>query len=123
MKAGGTAASPKAQVTIAGGALSANITVGVTHADDAGSKKIVESDIRAAAADPAFDVVSSIYSFTPHNQEFASAVTIQFELDSVPGSGLQIDSRPFFEHYPVDAEYDPATGIFTCQLCIPVKPL
>lgn len=47
----------------------------------------------------------------------------EFLRDWLPGSGLQIDSRPFFEHYPVDAEYDPATGIFTCQLCIPVKPL
>lgn len=47
----------------------------------------------------------------------------EFLRDWLPGSGLQMDSRPFFEHYPVDAEHDPATGIFTCQLCIPVKPL
>lgn len=47
----------------------------------------------------------------------------EFLRDWLPGSGLQIDSRPLFEHYPVDAEYDPGTGIFTCQLCIPVKPL
>lgn len=47
----------------------------------------------------------------------------EFLRDWLPGSGLQMDSRPFFEHYPVDAEHDPVTGIFTCQLCIPVKPL
>lgn len=47
----------------------------------------------------------------------------EFLRDWLPGSGLQIDSRPFFEHYPVDAENDPVTGIFSCQLCIPVKPL
>lgn len=47
----------------------------------------------------------------------------EFLRDWLPGSGLQIDSRPCFEHYPVDAEYDPGTGIFSCQLCIPVKPL
>lgn len=47
----------------------------------------------------------------------------EFLRDWLPGSGLQMDSRPFFEHYPVDAEHDPVTGIFTCQLCVPVKPL
>ena len=43
--------------------------------------------------------------------------------DWLPNSGLQIDSRPFFERYPADIEYNPATGEFSCQLCIPVKPL
>lgn len=47
----------------------------------------------------------------------------EFLRDWLPSSGLQIDSRPCFERYPVDAEYDPETGIFTCQLCIPVKAL
>ena len=47
----------------------------------------------------------------------------EFLRDWLPNSGLQIDSRPVFEHYPVDAEYNPETGEFTCQLCIPVKPL
>ena len=41
----------------------------------------------------------------------------------LPQSGLQIDSRPLFEHYPAGSDYDPQTGIFTCQLCIPVRPL
>lgn len=43
--------------------------------------------------------------------------------DWLPGSGLQLDARPFLEHYPVDAPYDPATGVFGCELCIPVSPL
>ena len=30
--------------------------------------------------------------------------------DWLPKSGLQLDSRPFFEHYPVDGRYDPKTG-------------
>ena len=43
--------------------------------------------------------------------------------DWLPGSGMQLDSRPFFEHYPVDATYDPKTGEFECEICIPVTPL
>jgi AraC family transcriptional regulator len=43
--------------------------------------------------------------------------------DWLPQSGLQLDSRPFFEHYPADGKYDPKTGAFSCDLCVPVKPL
>jgi AraC family transcriptional regulator len=43
--------------------------------------------------------------------------------DWLPGSGMQLDSRPFFEHYPIDATYDPKTGEFECEICIPVTPL
>ena len=32
-------------------------------------------------------------------------------------------ARPFFEHYPVDGRYDPKTGRFTCNICVPVAPL
>lgn len=39
----------------------------------------------------------------------------------LPASGLQIDGRPVFEHYPPNAGYDPQTGIFSCELCLPVK--
>jgi AraC family transcriptional regulator len=41
----------------------------------------------------------------------------------LPASGLQLDARPFFEYYAPDAAYDPKTGIFTCDLAIPVAPL
>lgn len=43
--------------------------------------------------------------------------------DWLPASGMQLDSRPFFEHYPVDATYDRKTGEFECEICIPVTPL
>jgi AraC family transcriptional regulator len=43
--------------------------------------------------------------------------------DWLPGSGMQLDSRPFFEHYPVDASFDPTTGVFESEICIPVTPL
>jgi len=36
---------------------------------------------------------------------------------------LQLDSRPFFEHYPVDGKFDPKTGRFSCNICVPVAPL
>jgi len=41
----------------------------------------------------------------------------------LPRSGLQLDARPFFEHYPLDGRYDPKTGRFTCNICVPVMPL
>ena len=43
--------------------------------------------------------------------------------DWLPASGMQLDSRPFFEHYPTDAKYDVQTGEFECEICIPVAPL
>lgn len=41
----------------------------------------------------------------------------------LPSSGMQPDSRPFFEYYPADAYYDAASGTMECQLCVPVRPL
>lgn len=41
----------------------------------------------------------------------------------LPASGMQCDARPVFEHYTRETQYDPATGVFNCELCIPVKPL
>lgn len=43
--------------------------------------------------------------------------------DWLPKSGLQLDSRPFFEHYPVDGKYDPKSGAFSCNICVPVAKL
>ncbi len=43
--------------------------------------------------------------------------------DWLPASGMQLDSRPFFEHYPIDAGYDRDTGVFDCEICISVMPL
>ena len=41
----------------------------------------------------------------------------------LPTSGMQLDARPFFEYYPQDVTYDPKTGVFECDLCIPVVAL
>lgn len=43
--------------------------------------------------------------------------------DWLSRSGLQLDARPAFEYYPVDAGFDAATGEFECEICIPVTPL
>lgn len=43
--------------------------------------------------------------------------------DWLPKSGLQLDSRPFFEYYPLDGKYDPKTGAFSCDICVPIAPL
>jgi AraC family transcriptional regulator len=41
----------------------------------------------------------------------------------LPKSGLQLDARPLFEHYPTTGSYDEKTGQLTCEICIPVAPL
>ena len=41
----------------------------------------------------------------------------------LPTSGLQLDTRPLLEHYPIGARFDPATGRFDCNLCVPVTAL
>jgi AraC family transcriptional regulator len=43
--------------------------------------------------------------------------------DWLPQSGLQPDARPMFEQYPPGGFYDPKTGEFSCNICIPVVPL
>jgi AraC family transcriptional regulator len=43
--------------------------------------------------------------------------------DWLPSSGLQRDSRPSFEYYPKGSAFDPNTGVFECEICIPVAPL
>ncbi|MFZ6745936.1 AraC family transcriptional regulator [Undibacterium sp. JH2W] len=43
--------------------------------------------------------------------------------DWLPSSGYQLDARPCFEYYSATACFDPDTGIFDCDICIPVVPL
>lgn len=43
--------------------------------------------------------------------------------DWLPTSGMQLDARPIFEYYPREARFDPRTGVFECDLCLPVAPL
>lgn len=41
----------------------------------------------------------------------------------LPGSGMQVDARPFFERYDTPPEKVPLGGIFQCKLCLPVTRL
>lgn len=41
----------------------------------------------------------------------------------LPDSGYQPDDRPCIELYGTDFEVDPATGSFSCDLCLPVRPM
>jgi AraC family transcriptional regulator len=41
----------------------------------------------------------------------------------LPSSGLQLDARPCFEHYPRNSTYDAKSGVFSCEICIPVASL
>lgn len=43
--------------------------------------------------------------------------------DWLPASGFQLDNRPCFEHYPPNASFNPQTGAFDCEICIPIAPL
>ncbi len=52
-----------------------------------------------------------------------SDVWMEFFRAWLPSSGLQCDARPCFEYYPPDVRMDPKTGIFECDLCIPVCAL
>jgi AraC family transcriptional regulator len=61
-------------------------------------------------------------SFKGTGEEIGAAWDVLLR-DWLPTSGMQLDSRPFFEHYPPTGEYDPKTGAFSCDLCVPVAPL
>jgi len=41
----------------------------------------------------------------------------------LPSSGLRLDARPCFEHYGPASRIDGETGVFDCELCLPVAPL
>ena len=41
----------------------------------------------------------------------------------LPQSGWQADDKPPFEIYGPDFEMDPKTGVFNCELCVPVRPM
>jgi AraC family transcriptional regulator len=41
----------------------------------------------------------------------------------LPGSGMQLDARPFFEYYSTEAKFDATSGVFECDICIPVVAL
>ena len=43
--------------------------------------------------------------------------------DWLPSSAMQMDARPMIEYYPGGSKVDSKTGVFECELWVPVKPL
>ena len=43
--------------------------------------------------------------------------------DWLPSSAMQMDERPMIEYYPGGSKVDAKTGMFECELWVPVKPL
>ena len=50
-----------------------------------------------------------------------SAAWGAFYSQALPASGLEAIPGPCLERYPADYTEDPVTGVFECELCIPVK--
>jgi AraC family transcriptional regulator len=65
------------------------------------------------------------YGVTPFRGTSGQIGTVRerFMRDWLPSSGLQLDARPFLEYYGPNSTFDPRTGVFTCDLAIPVAPL
>jgi AraC family transcriptional regulator len=42
--------------------------------------------------------------------------------DWLPASGFRVDDRPIYEYYRPNPRYEPETGRFECELCVPVRP-
>jgi AraC family transcriptional regulator len=64
----------------------------------------------------------AVYKFKGTTQQIGEAWTALLR-DWLPSSGLQLDARPCFEHYPKGAACDESTGEFECELFIPVTAL
>jgi AraC family transcriptional regulator len=64
----------------------------------------------------------AVAQFTGNASNISAAWTEIFR-DWLPGSGMQIDARPCLERYPAQGATDPNTGLFSCEICVPVKPL
>ena len=39
----------------------------------------------------------------------------------LPSSGLRFDLRPRFEYFPAGSKFDKNTGVFECEICLPVS--
>ena len=64
----------------------------------------------------------AITRFTGSPATIGNAWT-EFCADWLPKSGFQCDARPCFEYYPASGMTDQETGVFSCDLCIPIRAL
>ena len=77
-----------------------------------------------AAAPAGIDVLpGGRYAVAPFWGTIAELTTAYAELlrDWLPASGFEADGRPIHEFYPADARYDPESGKFQCDICVPLK--
>ena len=64
----------------------------------------------------------AVVRFNGTVEEVGSAWT-RLLRDWLPSSGYQLDARPSFEHYPKQSRYDANSGVFECEICVPVVPI
>ncbi|MCU6434227.1 AraC family transcriptional regulator [Undibacterium sp. Jales W-56] len=64
----------------------------------------------------------AVAKFIGTSQEIGDAWVELFK-GWLPASGMLCDDRPCFERYPVGSRVDPVTGVFDCELCIPVRAM
>ena len=85
----------------------------------------VPADFISAAPATLSLLPGGLYAVAPYAGKGPDIADAWLELcrDWLPRSGLQLDARPAFERYPVDAHYDAQTGELECEICIPVKAL
>ena len=92
VKAGGTAAAPTITITVPSSALSGDTSLTAAVVSTAATKRVALQDIKAQAGSAGGVLVGDIFRLTPHGQQFSSAATVQFVLDSEP-SDLTIWKR------------------------------
>jgi AraC family transcriptional regulator len=72
------------------------------------------------------DILGGKYAVTHFkgtSREIGKAFSDMFRF-GLPASGYQWDDRPCFELYVSSGKKDrPPGGVFTCDICVPVKPL
>lgn len=85
----------------------------------------VASDYRPSAAALMTTLPGGRYAVMPFKgtSEQVFLAWTRLLRDWLPASQLQLDGRPCFEFYPRGSTYDAASGVFDCQICIPVAPL
>ncbi|HLX80952.1 MAG TPA: GyrI-like domain-containing protein [Burkholderiales bacterium] len=64
----------------------------------------------------------AVYQFKGTNADVFKAWR-EIMQEWLPSSGYRPDARPCFEYYPNGSAWDPKTGAFECEICVPVMSL
>jgi AraC family transcriptional regulator len=70
-------------------------------------------------------IAGGLYACTPFtgNAEQIHAAWMRVYSEWLPDSGFQADDRPAVECYGAELKFDPGTGVFACELRLPVRAL